>query len=141
MKISKSAIFFAGMFVGHFIISPIKDGRAKRLYDKLTDSEVNFKNYHQKSNKFNYNSDTYRDDKDYSFDNEVSVYSKANINNRSNQMNSNNNAYWRSRGYNERPDNWQNTGGNSGYSKAELDNHANQMNPNNEAYHSSRGNK
>lgn len=32
---------------------------------------------------------------------------KANDDNRSNQMNSNNDAYWQSRGYDERPDDWE----------------------------------
>ncbi len=33
--------------------------------------------------------------------------SKAELNNRSVQLNSNNDAYWQSRGYDERPDDWQ----------------------------------
>ncbi|WP_295222929.1 hypothetical protein [uncultured Chryseobacterium sp.] len=135
MKISKTTIFFSGIFVGHFIISPIKDGRAKILFDKLTDSKTGFNDdnkkkigvpdiYHNKSNG----------------DDESSEYSRSNTNNRSNLINRNNDSYWQSRGYSERPDDWQNdNGGNSGYSKDELNNHANQMNPNNEAYHSSRG--
>lgn len=32
---------------------------------------------------------------------------KANDDNRSNQINSNNDAYWQSRGYDERPDDWE----------------------------------
>lgn len=32
---------------------------------------------------------------------------KADIDNRSNQMNSNNDAYWQGRGYDQRPDDWE----------------------------------
>jgi hypothetical protein len=47
-------------------------------------------------------------------------------------MNPNNDAYWESRGYDERPDNWEDEdddgdGGND-------DNRANQLNPNSDAY-------
>ncbi len=64
-----------------------------------------------------------------------------NQNNRSNQLNPNNDAYWQSRGHNERPDDWEEKtqDGNEEYSQSELDNHANQMNPNNDAYWQSRG--
>lgn len=61
----------------------------------------------------------------------------GNDDNRANQMNPNNDAYWQSRGHDERPDDWEDEiddseGGND-------DNRANQLNPNNPAYHSSRG--
>ena len=61
----------------------------------------------------------------------------GNDDNRSDQMNPNNDAYWESRGFDERPDDWEDRleddeGGDD-------DNRANQMNPNNDAYHSSRG--
>ena len=64
----------------------------------------------------------------------------GNDDNRANQMNPNNDAYWQSRGYDDRPDDWEDqledddggTGGND-------DNRANQLNPNNDAYRSSRG--
>ncbi|PTT16897.1 hypothetical protein DBR27_01835 [Flavobacterium sp. HMWF030] len=59
------------------------------------------------------------------------------LDNRSNQLNPNNDSYWKSRGYSERPDNWEHETSSS--SNDEMDNHANQMNPNNEAYSSSRG--
>ena len=60
-----------------------------------------------------------------------------NDDNHANQMNPNNDSYWESRGYDERPDNWEDEaddgdGGND-------DNRANQLNPNNDAYTSSRG--
>lgn len=32
---------------------------------------------------------------------------KANDDNRANQLNENNDAYWQSRGYDERPDDWE----------------------------------
>ncbi|TGK79298.1 hypothetical protein EHQ23_16950 [Leptospira bourretii] len=53
--------------------------------------------------------------------------------NRSNQMNPNNDAYWQSRGYDERPSDW------DASSNDDADNHSNQMNPNNDAYWQSRG--
>lgn len=49
--------------------------------------------------------------------------SQADLDNYSNQMNPNNDAYWDSR------DN-----DNYDYDQADLDNHSNQMNPNNDAY-------
>ena len=57
--------------------------------------------------------------------------------NRADQMNPNNDAYWQSRGYDDRPDDWEyqiedDDGGDD-------DNRANQLNPNNDAYWSSRG--
>jgi len=62
----------------------------------------------------------------------------GNDDNRANQMNPNNDAYWQSRGHDERPDDWEDQiedddGG------GDDDNRANQLNPNNDAYWSSRG--
>lgn len=136
MKISKTTIFFSGMFIGHFIISPIKDGRAKILLDRLTDSKTNLKN-EKKEKEIGFSSDVYHHK--YNTDDEQTELSNSDRDNRANQLNPNNDRYWRSRGHQDRPDNWENSGGgNSEYSQAELDNHANQMNSNNEAYHSSR---
>lgn len=61
----------------------------------------------------------------------------GNDDNRADQMNPNNDSYWESRGFDERPDDWEDRleddeGGDD-------DNRANQMNPNNDAYQSSRG--
>ena len=61
----------------------------------------------------------------------------GNNDNRADQMNPNNDAYWQSRGFDERPDDWEDDleddkGGDD-------DNRANQLNPNNDAYRSSRG--
>ena len=54
-----------------------------------------------------------------------------NNDNHSNQMNPNNDAYWQSRGEDERPDDWEDrVDDDHGYSKDELDNHSNQLNPN-----------
>jgi hypothetical protein len=53
---------------------------------------------------------------------------KSDLDNRSNQMNPNNDTYGSSRGEVEKPDS----------SSADLDNRSNQMNPNNDAYRSSR---
>ena len=60
--------------------------------------------------------------------------------NRANQMNPNNDAYWQSRGYGERPDDreddddWED----DDYEDGNDDNRANQMNPNDDASRSSR---
>ena len=54
--------------------------------------------------------------------------------NHANQMNPNNDAYWESRGYDERPDGWEDEA-----DDGDDDNRANQLNPNNGAYRSSRG--
>ncbi|KAL1501030.1 hypothetical protein ABEB36_006435 [Hypothenemus hampei] len=65
-------------------------------------------------------------------------------NNHSNQLNHNNDAFYRSRGMSGRPDDWENNSsfwGQSPPSRAELDNRANQLNPNNPRYYSSRGNE
>jgi len=65
---------------------------------------------------------------------------KADLDNHANQLNKNNVAYWKSRGYESRPSNWQSLAGSGGSSntKANLDNNANQLNPNNQAYLASR---
>ena len=58
----------------------------------------------------------------------------GNDDNRANQMNPNNDAYWESRGYEERPDDWVD----EDKDDSNDDNRANQLNPNNDAYRSSR---
>ena len=62
----------------------------------------------------------------------------GNDDNRADQMNPNNDAYWESRGYDERPDNWEGRDDDSD-DEGDDDNRANQLNPNNDAYWSSRG--
>ena len=57
--------------------------------------------------------------------------------NRANQMNPNNDAYWQSRGHDERPDDWADQG--DADDGEDDDNRANQMNPNHDAYWSARG--
>jgi len=66
---------------------------------------------------------------------------KDDLDNHANQLNPNNDAFWQSRGYDERPENWQDllNEENTLYSKDDLDNHANQLNPNNDAFWQSRG--
>ena len=64
--------------------------------------------------------------------------------NRSDQMNPNNDAYYQSRGYDERPDDWNSQSYSSStysrsYSAPEYNNRSNQLNPNNDAYWKSRG--
>ena len=61
--------------------------------------------------------------------------------NHSDQMNPNNDAYWDSRGYDGRPDDWEDRtyGDSYGYSQDDYDNRSNQLNPNNDAYWQSRG--
>ena len=56
--------------------------------------------------------------------------------NRADQMNPNNDAYHQSRGFDERPDDWEDRL--SDDHDYDNDNRSNQMNPNNEAYHQSR---
>ena len=70
--------------------------------------------------------------------------SQADIDNHANQMNPNNDAYWESRGFDERPEDWddrEDVEATDGHepTQAELDNHANQLNPNSDMYTSSRG--
>ena len=57
--------------------------------------------------------------------------------NRADQMNPNNDAYWESRGYDERPDDWDDRVDSD--DDGDDDNRADQLNPNNDAYWSSRG--
>ncbi len=61
----------------------------------------------------------------------------GNDDNRADQMNPNNDAYWESRGYDERPDDWAGRVGDD--DDWDDDNRADQLNPNNDAYWSSRG--
>ena len=61
----------------------------------------------------------------------------GNDDNRADQMNPNNDAYWQSRGYDERPDDWESHAEDD--DDGNDDNRANQLNPNNDAYWSSRG--
>ena len=58
--------------------------------------------------------------------------------NRADQMNPNNDAYWESRGYDGRPDNWEDEDDDDDGGEGNDDNRANQLNPNNDAYTSSR---
>ena len=60
----------------------------------------------------------------------------GNDDNRANQMNPNNDAYWQSRGHDERPEDWEDPGDDD---DGNDDNRANQLNPNNDAYWLSRG--
>ena len=62
----------------------------------------------------------------------------GNDDNRADQMNPNNDAYWESRGYDERPDDWEGLVDDDD-DDGDDDNRANQLNPNNDAYRSSRG--
>lgn len=61
----------------------------------------------------------------------------GNDDNRADQMNPNNDAYWQSRGYDERPEDWEDRSDDD--DSGDDDNRANQLNPNNDAYWSSRG--
>lgn len=65
---------------------------------------------------------------------------KDNKDNHANQLNPNNDAYWQSRGYDERPEDWEDLiQEEDDNTKANSDNHSNQLNPNNDAYWQSRG--
>ena len=59
--------------------------------------------------------------------------SKNAADNRADQMNPNNDAYYQARGFDERPDDWEDQEHDN-----DNDNRSNQMNPNNEAYQRSR---
>ena len=60
---------------------------------------------------------------------------RDNDNNHADQMNPNNDAYWESRGFDERPDDWEE----HDESEDKHDyNRANQLNPNNDEYERSR---
>ena len=61
----------------------------------------------------------------------------GNDDNRANQMNPNNGAYWQFRGYDNRLDDWESRADDD--DDGNDDNRANQLNPNNDAYWSSRG--
>ncbi len=66
----------------------------------------------------------------------------AHADNHSDQMNPNNDAYWESRGYDDRPDDWEDQASSSSSStmfQEYDDNRANQLNSNNDAYWQSRG--
>ena len=62
----------------------------------------------------------------------------GNDDNRADQMNPNNDAYWESRGYDGRPDDWEGRVDDDD-DDGDNDNRANQLNPNNDAYRASRG--
>ncbi|KAF7274977.1 hypothetical protein GWI33_012306 [Rhynchophorus ferrugineus] len=63
------------------------------------------------------------------------------MDNKSNQNNPNNEAYWKSRGYNSKPPNWKDRQNeNPTMSKAAQDFRSQQLNPNNKSYYSSRRN-
>ena len=66
--------------------------------------------------------------------------SQADLDIHANQMNPNNDTNWESRGYDERPDDWEDqvVEDEPEPAQADLDNRANQMNPNSDAYSSSR---
>ncbi|XP_044748900.1 uncharacterized protein LOC123309732 isoform X1 [Coccinella septempunctata] len=62
-------------------------------------------------------------------------------NSKSESSNPNNDKYWKSRGYQGRPDNWQDLSKKTTLSKESQDNRSRQMNPNNDAYYKSRQGK
>ena len=66
---------------------------------------------------------------------------KEDLDNHANQLNCNNDAYWQSRGDEERPADWDDhcCDDDVEYSQADLDNHANQLNQENDEYWQSRG--
>jgi len=66
---------------------------------------------------------------------------KEDLDNHANQLNSEHDAYWQSRGYDERPDDGEDHCGDDEieYSQEDLDNHGNQLNSEHDAYWQSRG--
>ncbi len=65
----------------------------------------------------------------------INVMPRGNDDNHANQMNPNNDAYRESRGFDERPDDWEDPDSDNGMHD---DNRANQLNPNNPEYERSR---
>ena len=65
---------------------------------------------------------------------------KSDFDNHADQLNPNNDAYWDSRGYDGRPDDWEELVSEDEHeiSQADLDNHADQLNPNSDTYSKSR---
>ena len=65
---------------------------------------------------------------------------KSDLDNHADQLNPNNDAYWDGRGYDGRPDDWEELVNEDEHeiSQADLDNHADQLNPNSDTYSKSR---
>ncbi|XP_057658169.1 uncharacterized protein LOC130895066 [Diorhabda carinulata] len=64
---------------------------------------------------------------------------KKALDNKANQKNYNNDAYWKTRGHSAKPNNW-NQPSKSTMSKQDQDYRSKQLNPNNKAYYDSRKN-
>jgi hypothetical protein len=134
--------FCWGIAVGYFLIHPAFHGNFSHRYDDIK----NLFNYKKEAKKnISYKNELHE------LDNLVLVTFKnrygdrigrekfktyKNLNNYSNQLNPNSEAYLKSRGYSS-PN--KNSNFNSKNDQSNLDNRSNQLNPNNDAYYQSRG--
>ena len=72
----------------------------------------------------------------------LAMVTMAKADNRSSQLNPNNDAYWQARGYDSRPSDWGDVSQHHAESHAERTNtasHSNQLNPQHPAYYQARG--
>lgn len=147
-KSSSWGKFIVGIVLGTFLVAPYKNGE---LQDEITwvkgvftdKPEIEDYDYSKDFEQIrkDANNQTFRIFRAKYGDDALELYEKyKSYNNRANQLNPNNDAYWQSRGYDQRPDNWEDIYNNDYYySQDEIDNRANQLNPNNDAYWQSRG--
>ena len=135
--------FCWGIAVGYFIVHPLVHNNYSHRYDDIKKLfGVKIDSTHKSSTKnelSNLDELTLKAFKNEYGDDSGSEKYKLykHYNNYSNQLNPNNDAYWKSRGYDTKQNNDNN---NSEYSQAELDNRSNQLNPNNDSYNQSRSN-
>lgn len=120
--------------------SPILNSKLDNLFGKNTQNEEGIDNIFYELDDYSslYNSVLVQ--KYFELNPTKGSINDDNIDNHANQLNPNNDAYWQSRGYDERPDNWEDLMQEEDEEiKANLDNYSNQLNPNNDAYWQSRG--
>ncbi len=146
-KKNKSTSFLLPFIIGglftYYILTPAIDGKFNSLFGG--DKPVDKKSSHEAKlfNQIDGKVAVYRHYlfKKYFNKNSVSKYREYHrLNNYSNQLNPENDAYWQSRGYSKRPENCEEILKNDfNQTKDNWDNYSNQLNPNNDAYWQSRG--
>lgn len=134
--------FCWGVAVGYFLIHPAVHGDYSHRYDDIKNL---FNNKKETNKTIDYESEfqeldnlTLKTFKDR-YGNKIGVEKYKfykNSNNYSNELNPNNDAYWKSRGYSSQKEGYND---NSNNNQSNLDNRSNQLNPNNDAYYQSRG--
>lgn len=134
--------FCTGVSVGYFLIYPAVHGNYSHRYDdiknlfsdkKVTNKTIDNKKQFQELD--NLTLETFKDKYGNDIGLEKYTFYKNN-NNYSNQLNPNNDSYWKSKGYSSQKDG---SSDNSNVNQSNLDNRSNQLNPNNDAYYQSRG--